>query len=183
MSPLRFFITVLVVIATLAGAAGVGLVAYGRETLWEELAGPPDMGPYDFDMPTRTGKINDALFCPTDDAGCERGAPERLTPVFRASGADLYAAVRAMVTAMPGATVVEDQAEALSFRAVVRSPLLRLPDTVSVHVEDVRPGEATLWMYSRSQIGHADLGANSRRLRAILRALRDRFEVSAVPPA
>jgi uncharacterized protein (DUF1499 family) len=60
--------------------------------------------------------------------------------------------------------VVDDQGERLQLRAVVRTTLLRFPDTLSIRVREPAPGQAEIWIYSRSQIGQFDLGANERRI-------------------
>ncbi len=176
MSPFRFLMAILLAIAALIGAAGIGFVAYGRDAVWTDLVGPADTGPYDFEQPTRTGKVNDALFCPVGDAACEAAAVDRGLPLYATDAPTLLAAVRETVASMPGADFVEDNPDDLSFRAVVRTPLLRFPDTVSVRVREQAPGLSAVWLYSRSRIGHADLGANERRLRVIQRGLAKRFE-------
>lgn len=172
MSPLKFLTVILlaivIVVATLAG----GVAAYGREAIWEHLFGPPDLGPYDFDMPTRTGKLNDALACPEDAAPCGSVGMDRITPAFAVDGPSLFAAARDLVAAMPGTEIVDDRPDTLSLRAVVRTSFLRFPDTLSLQVRERAPGESIIWLYSRSQIGHADLGTNERRIRRILRELR-----------
>jgi uncharacterized protein (DUF1499 family) len=172
MSPLRFFGVLTLVILVACGGLAAGAVAYGREALWTDLFGQPDLGPYDFDLPTRTGKPNDALFCPAGSEACFAADVERNTPVFAVSSGDLYGAVRAHLLAMPATQIAEERPERGSLRAVVRTPLLRFPDTVSVRVREDGPGRSVLWLYSRSQIGHADLGTNERRLRRLVRDLR-----------
>lgn len=167
MSPFKFLGIVLLVLLTLLLAAAGGATIYGRERLWEELAGPPDMGPYDFDVPTRTGKPNDSLACPA--GRCLQATPERTTPLFAVPADKLYADVRARIAALPGATFVEEDAARGRFRAIVRVPLLHFPNTVSVQVREEGPQTASLWIYSRSQIGHADLGINDARVRRLVR--------------
>jgi uncharacterized protein (DUF1499 family) len=172
MSPLRFLLVVLVAFAGLVGLAAGGVLAYGRAAVWTDLFGPADLGPYDFDQPTRTGKMNDALACPANSAGCLQAGYDRAIPLFAVDGPTLYAAARARVAALPWVEVVEDAGDRLVFRAVVRTPVFGFPDTLSFRVREVEPGRSALWLYSRSQIGHADLGTNERRLRQIIRALR-----------
>lgn len=163
---------VLLSVAIAGAVAAAGVVTYGRDALWAEMFGPPDLGPYDFDLPTRTGKLNDALFCPDGDQACLGAIVDRITPLFAAEGPTLYAEVRRRILGLSGVEIVEENAGRGLLRAVVRTPVFRFPDTVSMRVREEAPGRSALWLYSRSQIGHADLGTNERRLRRILRDLR-----------
>jgi uncharacterized protein (DUF1499 family) len=63
---------------------------------------------------------------------------------------------------------------------VVRTTLLRFPDTLSIRVREPAPGQAEIWIYSRSQIGQFDLGANERRIGDLLRQLQGTF-ITAAP--
>jgi uncharacterized protein (DUF1499 family) len=166
MSPGRFFAFLILALVAVGSLGAGGAVLYGRERLWEHLFGPPDMGPYDFDAPTRTGKPNDALACPP--GACPDARPEREPQLIDAPAETVYAAVRARVAAMPGTVFVYENAARGLFRAVVRTPWLRLGDTLSVRVREETPGRTGLWVYSRSQVGHEDLGTNDARVRALV---------------
>ncbi|HUG61708.1 MAG TPA: DUF1499 domain-containing protein [Methylomirabilota bacterium] len=178
LSPLKFLAMIFVVIAVALGATAAGVAAYGREALWADIFGPPDMGAYDFDIPTRTGKLNDALACPVSAEPCFAASVDRTIPLFAVDGPTLYAAVVKRIQVLPGATAVESDPDRLSLRAVVRTPFLRFPDTLSMRVREEAPGRSGLWLYSRSQIGHADLGVNERRLRHLIRDLRRSLPVA-----
>jgi uncharacterized protein (DUF1499 family) len=180
MSPLKFFVVILIAVSVVTAVLAGGALAYGREAIWEHIFGPPDLGPYDFDLPKRTGKLNDALACPAESETCVAASMDRATPVFAVDGQALLAAARDILVSQAEAVVVDDRPDSLSFRAVVRSPVLRFPDTVSVRVRERAPGESVIWIYSRSQIGHADLGGNERRIRRVMRELRQTLPV--VPP-
>lgn len=158
------------VLAALALVAVGGVLAIGRETVWERAFGPPDLGPYDFGKLTRTGKLNDALACPL--GACLGADPTLSVPVFAVKPAVLFAAIRTAVTADPANRLVEDDPARGRLRAVMRTAVFRFPDTLSVEVVSPSPGTATFAAYSRSQIGHADLGANAARLRSLVEALR-----------
>jgi uncharacterized protein (DUF1499 family) len=172
MSPFKFLVVILVAVVAVTAVLAGGALAYGREAIWEQIFGPPDLGAYDFDLPKRTGKLNDALACPADAQACREAAMDRITPVYAVDGQTLYAAARDILLRQPGSTVAEENAGTLSLRVVARTPVFRFPDTVSIRVREPAPGEAVLWIYSRSQIGHADLGTNERRIRRVLRELR-----------
>ncbi len=49
-------------------------------------------------------------------------------------------------------------------RYLVRTRLMRFPDTVVVQVFDRGQDGSTLALYSRSQIGRSDFGVNRRRI-------------------
>jgi uncharacterized protein (DUF1499 family) len=56
-------------------------------------------------------------------------------------------------------------------RFLVHTRLMRFPDTVAAQVIEQGPGQSTLALYSRSQIGRSDLGVNKRRLARWLSAV------------
>jgi uncharacterized protein (DUF1499 family) len=175
MSPLRFLAVTMLAVFAVTTLAAAGGLAYGRDALWTDLFGQPDVGAYDFDLPKRTGKPNDSLACPEPSVACANVPVDHWTPVFEAAGPVVFDVARRLIEAMPGAVVVEDQGERLQLRAVVRTPLLRFPDTLSIRVREPAPGQAEVWLYSRSQIGHFDFGANDRRIRDLLRQLQRTF--------
>ncbi|WP_181706765.1 DUF1499 domain-containing protein [Chthonobacter rhizosphaerae] len=170
MSSLRFLAVTIALLATLFGAVAAGAVAYGREALWEDLFGPPDLGAYSFDKPTRTGKLNDALACPVGT--CADAGTVLDTQVFRVEPATLYAVLREELLDTFRVRIVEDDPAQGRLRAVIFTPLMRFPDTFSAEVRSPSPGLSTIYLYSRSQIGHADLGTNEERVRTVLRHLR-----------
>jgi uncharacterized protein (DUF1499 family) len=176
--PVRLVAASVLVLALLAAAPFAALLAYGRDAFWADRFGPPDQGPYDFASPTRTGYPNDALACPA--GACDAAAPERATPVFLAEPAEVLAAARALVEAMPGAAFAEMDEDRGHFRAVVRTPLMRFPDTLSLQVGQDAPGRTLLWLYSRSQIGKGDMGANRNRLDRLIENLAQ--ALPAEPP-
>ena len=57
------------VMLLIGGALVLAFNTYGREASWEAVFGSPDLGPYDFSLPSRTGKLNDSLACPADFTG------------------------------------------------------------------------------------------------------------------
>ena len=73
--------------------------------------------------------------------------------------------------AAQGAVLVASDDTRLHDRFVVRTRFLRFPDTVDVEIVPSDAEHATLAVYSRSQLGGFDLGANLRRVRALLEAL------------
>ena len=81
MSPLRFLGWILAALIGLILVAALAFNLYGREASWAALFGPADLGPYDFNQPTRSGKLNDTLACPPD--ACAKGLPDLETPHYQ----------------------------------------------------------------------------------------------------
>jgi uncharacterized protein (DUF1499 family) len=57
---------------------------------------------------------------------------------------------------------------------LARSRILRFPDTIDVLAIERDENQATLALYSRSQIGHGDLGVNRARIERWLSRIRAR---------
>lgn len=181
MSPLRFLGLVL---AALFGAFLLLVLAfytYGRENSWEAVFGSPDLGPYDFSVPTRTGKLNDTLACPAND--CQKGIPDIETRRYDLPPAALFAVAEKVVRRLPG-KVRQVGANPVNtrLRSIVFSPLLRMPSTLSVMVTPARSGGSFLYAYSRSQIGYYDLGRNTANIVALIAAI-DAELAAATPTA
>lgn len=157
----------LVVVLALAALFGLSLALrdrpFGIERLWSALFGPPDLGPVDFTRLVRRASPNDALACPVGLCGDAR--VDIVTPVYDLPHHILAARVRALVEAEPAAMRVAEAGGGRGDRFVVRTSLLRYPDTVDVLVLPAEGGRSTLALYSRSQIGRSDLGANLARIR------------------
>lgn len=135
----------------------------GIERVWAALFGPPDLGPVDFTRLVRRTSPNDALACP---AGlCGEARVDIVTPVYALPHHELAERLRALVLADPNARRMAEAGGGRGDRYVVRTPLMRYPDTVDVLVLPAEGGRSTVALYSRSQIGHGDLGANLARIR------------------
>ncbi len=181
MSPLRFLGLVL---AALFGAFLLLVLAfdtYGREASWEAVFGSPDLGPYDFSFPTRTGKLNDSLACPADE--CKKGIPDIETRRYDLPPASLFAIAEKVVKHLPGKVrVIGANPVNTRLRAIVFSPALRMPSTLSLMVTPARGSGSFLYVYSRSQIGYYDLGRNTANVVALITAIDDQL-AAAKPTA
>ncbi len=165
-------------------AAAIGTAAFvihGREQTFTDMFGDPDTGPYDFDNPTRSDYPNDALACPR--GFCTEGRPDLEIAPLRADVPDVYRAVRAAIEAFPSPDVRRDDPAEGEFRAVVRTPWIRFPDTVSARVRRLADGTTGLWLYSRSRLGRNDLGTNRRRVETIVDRVRADVEAALSDPA
>lgn len=137
------------------------------ERLWRRFFGSPDLGGVDFATLTRRTTPNDALICPT--AFAAKARPDAEPPVFNLPVSRLRELVRQAALAEPDTWLVESAGE--QDRFLVRTRLMRFPDTVVAQVIEQDPGASTLALYSRSQIGRSDFGVNKRRLVRWLAAL------------
>jgi uncharacterized protein (DUF1499 family) len=126
----------------------------------------------------RPSSPNSALVCP--ERACAAAA-DWTAPGYPAVAPEaLFEAWREVLESAPRTTVVAIDPARLLIMAQQRSAVFRFVDTVTVRVLPVAGGGASFAALSRSEIGYADLGANSRRLRAWQAELE---RPAATPPA
>jgi uncharacterized protein (DUF1499 family) len=134
----------------------------GIEDVHAFMFGKPDLGAVDFATLRRRRVPNDALACPPE--ACPNALPDIVPPVFPVPGERLRRIVTAVATAEPRTELIFSDRWAEQDRYLVRSRLLRFPDTVDVLVIGQGEGRSTLALYSRSQIGFVDFGVNRARI-------------------
>ncbi|MFY4730664.1 DUF1499 domain-containing protein [Nitrospira sp. BLG_2] len=132
----------------------------GPERVWEQF-GPADLGPVAFETLKRRDAPNDALACPT---GVCRAQSDLTPPEYAVDAAKLRAAFAKAISAELRITAVATDATTMIDRYIQRSALMRYPDTIVVQFFDRPGGRSTLALYSRSQLGHGDMGVNRARL-------------------
>jgi len=132
----------------------------GLERTWQGLFGSPDLGPVEFATIRRRSTPNDALICPRDI--CLQAQPDAEPPVFPVPAARLRSLVSEVALAEPGTSLLDRGPE--QDRYLVRTRLMRFPDTVVIQVMERGEMRSTLALYSRSQVGSSDFGVNKRRL-------------------
>jgi uncharacterized protein (DUF1499 family) len=149
-----------------AGIALAGLVVVvavvGREGVWSAAFGPPDLGPVAFESLARRTSPNDALACPPGRCGAARS--DLTPPVFALPSAELRQRLAEALLREPLVTYVGGDSRLPADRYVQRTALMRYPDTIEIRYFDLGEGGSTLALYSRSQIGYSDMGANRARL-------------------
>ncbi len=138
------------------------------DIVYERMFGSPDLGPIAFERLMRRTNPNDALACPPGECGSAEVDVRPLSYPVPAS--ELRQRVRRYLGAQ-GADLAAFDDTSLHDRFVVRTPLMRFPDTVDVEIFPLDADHATLAVYSRSQLGFYDFGTNLRRVRALLAAL------------
>ena len=156
-----------VVYILLAILVVTGLVfAANRNAFWERIAGPADLGRYDFDSAPRSRTPNDALACTPGLCGSD---PDIVLGEHDEPPEALVSAIARRVAEGPRPAVqVDDGRDTAYARFVVRSPLMHFPDTVDVEAVELANGRTGLRAYARAQLGRADFGANRAYLRSIL---------------
>ena len=162
-------------LVALAALAVVAFLVLGPARVWG-VFGPPDLGAVDFARLERRSTPNDALACPAGACGGARA--DLAPPVFAIDARALRDVVGKAIAAEPNLIRVAADEAAGTERYVQRSALLGFPDTIVVRYLDLPGGRSTLALYSRSQLGHSDLGANKARLERWLARI-----ASAAPPA
>lgn len=158
-------------VATLAILAALILafLLTGPERIWS-LFGPPDLGPVEFETLARRTTPNDALACPP---GICQAQSDLTPPEYALSAADLRAAFAKVISGEPRITVVATDDATLTDRYIQRSALMRYPDTIVVKFFDLPEGRSTIALYSRSQLGHGDMGVNRARIERWLAKLAE----------
>lgn len=166
-------VTWIVILALVAAAAGAFAV---RERLYA-LVGPADLGPVVFETLQRRNSPNDALACPP---GLCNARSDVVPPVFAATASDLRVALSRVLAREAHLQLADADDLVPSERYVQRTPLMRFPDTIDVRFIDLPDGRSTLAIYSRSQLGTHDLGANRARIERWLDGLRAQVPAVAV---
>jgi uncharacterized protein (DUF1499 family) len=142
----------------------------GLDHVWQSIFGSPDLGAVEFKTLVRRQSPNDALICPRD--ACPVSKPDSEPPVFPLPASRLRALISEVALSEPNTSLLQSGAE--QDRYLVRTKLMRYPDTVVAQVIALDEGHATLALYSRSQIGRSDFGVNRKRLERWLSRLSER---------
>jgi len=149
----------------------------GIDDAYALVFGPPDLGGVDFENLTRRDAPNDALACHPDICGATPVDFE--TPIYPIAGSRLRQIVREVALTQPRTQLVYASRWGEEDRYVVRSRLMRYPDTVVARIYGAGPGRSMLGLYSRSQIGYSDMGMNRARIERWLAAIDDRVALQA----
>lgn len=120
----------------------------------------------DFATLERPGSPNTYLACTPEI--CRAAASDEPAPTFRASPAQVRAALEGI---QPGIAFTEGPV-GLHGRYVAVTRLMRFRDDVDVLIVPTADGGSRVAVYSRSRVGYSDLGANRKRVQALIAALR-----------
>ncbi len=139
-------------------------------------AGPSDGLPktmpfVDFEGLRRPKSPNTCLVAPQELTS--RARVDKPSPDFAVSPETLFARVEAYVSAQKNTRDLTADSTQLALNYVSVTSLMRFKDDVDVRVLRVpgQPDAARIAMYSRSRVGHSDLGANARRVDKLIAAI------------
>ena len=169
---MKILTTIGIGLMVLATVVVLAFVLLGPERVWR-LFGEPDLGTVSFEQLERRASPNDALACPEDICTASADIRAALYPV---TARELRIAFDKVVAAEPRVTTVDADGTALTDRYVQRTGWLGFPDTIVVQFFDRPDGQSTLAIYSRSQLGESDLGANKVRIERWLSRLAEQVQ-------
>jgi len=114
----------------------------------------------DFKTFQLTRKPNQFLIAP--EGLCQNAKPHAIAKTYSADPQKLEDTFADVALAEP--RVTRKQADDGQREFVQRSALMRFPDTITFEAIDLGNGTSTLAIYSRSKVGHSDLGVNKKRI-------------------
>lgn len=167
---MKLFSTLGLVVLIGIAAAALAFWLAGPDRFWRYF-GDPDLGPVAFETLERRTSPNDALACP--DAVCAATA-DITTTLYPVPAKDLRAAFAPVIAMEPRIDIIASDDTTMTDRYIQRSATLGFPDTIVVQFFDRADGQSTLALYSRSQLGQSDLGANKQRIERWLEKLAAR---------
>jgi len=116
-----------------------------------------------------THRPNQYLVAP--DGLCRNSTPHDISAVYPVPPAALYAAWRTVIAAAPRTTIIAENSDGLEIEAVQRSAMVGFRDRINFAAFAADKDHSSLAIYSRSQVGYSDLGANKARIRRWLEML------------
>ena len=156
----------------LATAVVLAFVLMGPESFWRSF-GEPDLGPVSFEQLERRASPNDALACP---AGVCTASADIKASLYPVTVRELRIAFAKVIASEPRVTTVDANETAFAYRYIQRTGRLGFPDTIVVQFFDRPDGQSTLAIYSRSQLGESDFGANKARIERLLSKLAQQVQ-------
>jgi Protein of unknown function (DUF1499) len=174
---MRFVLWALVLV--FAGLGAAMLYAKWRspadpflDAFYKLIAGPPDRGYVDLKSFSRGSTNNTALAAPANF--WTGGKPDIETNPVALLEAEILSRLEATISRDGSSfSMVEERREpdGLMRRYVVRTPLMRFPDTLTIRLVAGANGTG-IALYTASQLGSRDQGTNRKRIEAILAALK-----------
>ena len=102
---------------------------------------------------------------------CRRASIDVPSPSYALPAANVRQAFLRVALAKPRVSHVLKDDVALYDNLVARSAMFGFPDLIAARFVDAEDGRSTLAVYSRSVVGHSDLGVNRRRILSWIREL------------
>ncbi|PPR21947.1 MAG: hypothetical protein CFH38_01262 [Alphaproteobacteria bacterium MarineAlpha10_Bin1] len=97
--------------------------------------------------------------------------PDRISPTFTCSAAELYTLVRKTALAQPRTILQSESPKENHLAFVQRTKYWRFPDDIVADIIALEDGGATLMLSSKARYGMEDFGVNKRRVIRWLAAL------------
>ncbi len=132
---------------------------------------PGEIRPIAFQTMSLYGSDNEFLVCPP--TYCKSARPDRESPEFAASAAELRDAWMQFALVQPRTELLRSGDRPLQYDFQQRTPA-GMPDLLTVQFLVVEEKRSTLAIYSRSPWGRVDFGSNEQRVRAWLDLLAQR---------
>ncbi len=155
--------------AALALLAATGVVA--GWFAWGRGEGAVALPMPDFATLRRAGTPNQYLVLPPGFGAA--ATPDATSPVFDVPVEALEAAALRVIRSQPRVVEVARDVGQRQYAFVQRTPILRFPDTITVRFMRLPGDRSSLAIYSRSRIGHSDLGTNRKRVNGWLTLMRE----------
>ena len=155
-------------LVTLAGCVSAGQTVAAEETQ------TPGAAMLDFKSLEKASSPNRWLIAPS--FYLEASQPDAEAPTFNQDRQTAFAAVEAAINDEPRVSERLIDRERFQLRYTATVPLFRFKDDVDIAVlPGADPNTSTIAIYSRSRVGHSDLGVNKHRAESILRTIKSKL--------
>lgn len=125
---------------------------------------------FDFATLERPKSPNTYLLAP--EGLCEQATPDEVAPVFPQDPDTVFLNLKAAVERDGQLRDIAADDAARTVSAIAVTKLFKFKDDLDAVVLPAPEG-ATLAVYSRSRVGYGDMGANKKRVNALIAALRE----------
>lgn len=123
----------------------------------------------DFKTLKRPPKPNTCLVAP--EGFCEAASADFVPPVFNMDCGALFDRLIAHIRSQTRWSNLLTDSSAWRLRCIAATPWLRFKDDIDIQLIPVNTKTTTLAVYSRSRVGYSDLGANRKRVEALIASL------------
>ncbi|MEW7006338.1 DUF1499 domain-containing protein [Lentilitoribacter sp. EG35] len=144
----------------------------GLERVWEFTSGNPDLGAINIETLEKAPEPNQYLLCPEDYCA---ETPDTIASTYDIPASELFAEILLLLEANPKSELLSSDERELTLRFLTRSPALRFPDTTNIEVIEISNTQSTLAIYAQAKMGVSDLGANKKRIDAMVEELETRI--------
>ena len=128
--------------------------------IWDKILTAKPAQIIDFATLKAPNKPNWFLLC--EENFCEGSKTNMVPPLFDQPADELKGRLETLLLEVPNAEVRLDDGNQMD--VLVRTPIMRWPDIISVQVVPLENDKSTIRIYSRSIYGRSDLGANKTRV-------------------